>query len=62
MSSLERRLARIRKRVEAGEYVIAFTHTEKLRERKISAQDIEEAICKGMIIEDYPDDRRARVV
>lgn len=55
---LERRLAVIRERVERGDYVISFTHTEKLRERKIGAEDIEEAIRNGVIIEDYPDDRR----
>jgi hypothetical protein len=55
---LERRLAVIRERVERGDYVISFTHTEKLRERKIGAEDIEEAIRNGVIIEDYPDDPR----
>jgi len=56
--SLERRLAAIRERVERGDYVISFTHTEKLRERKLGAGDIEEAIRNGVIIEDYPDDPR----
>lgn len=55
---LERRLAVMRERVERGDYVISFTHTEKLRERKIGAEDIEEAIRNGIIIEDYPDDPR----
>lgn len=55
---LEQRLAVIRERVERGDYVISFTHTEKLRERKIGAEDIEEAIRNGVIIEDYPDDPR----
>ena len=55
---LERRLAVIRERVERGDYVISFTHTEKLRERKIGAEDIEEAIRNGVLIEDYPDDPR----
>jgi hypothetical protein len=55
---LDRRLALIRERVERGDYVISFTHTEKLRERKIGAEDIEEAIRNGVIIEDYPDDPR----
>ena len=41
-----------------SDYVISFTHTEKLRERKISADDIEEAIRHGAIVEDYPDDPR----
>jgi hypothetical protein len=54
----ERTLAVIRERVRRGDYVISFTHTEKLRERKISADDVEEAIYDGAIIEDYPDDPR----
>ena len=56
--SLKRRLAAIRERVERGDYVISFTHTERLRERKIGARDIEEAIRNGVIIEDYLDDQR----
>lgn len=56
--SRELRLAAIRERVERGNYVISFTHTEKLRERKIGAEDIEEAIRNGVIIEDYTDDPR----
>jgi hypothetical protein len=55
---LERSLTVIRERVEREDYVISFTHTEKLRERKIGAQDVEEAIRNGVIIEDYPDDSR----
>ncbi len=54
----ERTITVIRERVRNGGYVISFTHTEKLRERKISAHDVEEAICDGAIIEDYPDDPR----
>lgn len=52
------RLTIIRERVQRGGYVISFTHTEKLRERRIGAQNVEEAIATGMIIEDYPDDLR----
>lgn len=48
----------IRKRILSGRYVISFTHTEKLRRRKISLETIEEAIRGGEIIEDYPDDPR----
>ncbi len=48
----------IRKRILSGRYVISFTHTEKLRRRRISLETIEEAICSGEIIEDYPDDPR----
>jgi len=54
----EETLAVIRERVRRGDYVISFTHTEKLRERKISADDVEEAICDGALIENYPDDAR----
>ena len=53
---VERRLAVIRERMEHGNYIVSFTHTEKLRERKIGAEDIEETIRNGAIIEDYPDD------
>jgi hypothetical protein len=53
-----RRLTVIRERVERGAYVVSFTHTEKLRRRRISAQNIEEAIANGAIIEDYPHDPR----
>jgi hypothetical protein len=55
---LEQRLAVIRERVERGDYIISFTHTETLRERKIGAEDVEDAIRNGVIIEDYPDDAR----
>ena len=56
--SVERRLAVIRERMEHGDYIVSFTHTEKLRERKIAAEDVEEAIRTGGIIEDYPEDPR----
>ena len=48
----------IRKRILSGRYVISFTHTEKLRRRKISLETIEEAMHGGEIIEDYPNDPR----
>ena len=48
----------IRGKVLRGKYVIAFTHTEKLRQRRIKAWDIEEAIKTGTIIEEYPHDPR----
>ena len=48
----------IRARVAAGKYMISFTHTEKLRRRCIRAQEIEDAIASGAIIEDYPSDSR----
>ena len=51
-------LDRIRKRVDVGAYVVSFTHTEKLRRRRIGAQDIREAIGNGSIIENYVSDPR----
>ena len=36
----ERSLAIIRERMRCGDYLISFTHTEKLRERKISFGDL----------------------
>jgi hypothetical protein len=46
----------IRVKVKAGKYIISFSHTEKIRLRKIEAEEIEEAIYKGTIIEPYPND------
>jgi hypothetical protein len=51
-------LESIKAKISTGSYNIAFTHTEKLRRRRIRAQDIEEAIKVGKIIEDYPNDPR----
>ena len=48
----------IQEKIKRGKYIISFTHTEKMRSRKIKAEDIEEAISKGEIIEPYPDDPR----
>lgn len=48
----------MRAKVRAGKYIVSFTHTEKIRLRKIEAEEIEEAICVGTIIEPYPDDLR----
>ena len=48
----------IRTKVRAGKYIISFTHTEKVRLRRIEAEEIEDAICKGTIIEPYPNDPR----
>lgn len=48
----------IREKVKKGKYIISFTHTEKLRQRKIKAKDIEQAVETGTMIEDYPEDRR----
>ena len=51
-------IEKIRRKVEEGKYIISFTHTEKLRLRKIEASDLEQAILNGSIIEAYPDDPR----
>ncbi len=48
----------IKEKVSQGRYIISFTHTEKLRQRRMKAEDIERAIQTGAIIEDYPEDRR----
>jgi len=48
----------IRQKIRAGKYIISFTHTEKMRLRKIEAEEIENAILNGTIIEPYPDDPR----
>ena len=48
----------IREKVSQGKYIISFTHTERLRRRRIKAEDIEQAIHTGTIIENYPEDRR----
>ena len=48
----------IREKVKKGKYRISFSHTEKLRERKIEITEIEEAVSAGEIMEAYPDDPR----
>jgi hypothetical protein len=48
----------IQEKIRQGRYIISFTHTEKLRQRRIKAEDIERAIATGVIIEDYREDRR----
>jgi hypothetical protein len=48
----------IREKMEKGKYRISFTHTEKLRERKIGIAELEEAISIGEVIEAYLDDPR----
>jgi hypothetical protein len=47
----------IKRKVGEGRY-ISFTHTEKLRSRRIKATDIEQAVKSGNIIEDYSNDPR----
>ena len=48
----------IKKRGRQDKFRLSFTHTEKLRERKISIRELEQAISIGEIIEDYPTDPR----
>lgn len=36
----------IQEKVKTGKYIISFTHTEKIRLRKIEVKDIETAIIK----------------
>ena len=48
----------IKERVRLGKYKISFTHTEKLRLRKIEMAELEEAIITGELIENYPSDPR----
>ena len=48
----------IRDKIQSGKYIVSFTHTEKIRLRKINIEDIEQAISGGTIIEPYPDDPR----
>lgn len=48
----------IREKIMSGKYLISFTHTEKVRYRKIESKEIEESIYSGKIIEPYPDDPR----
>jgi hypothetical protein len=48
----------IREKIGRGRYTISFTHTEKLRQRRIKAEDMERALKTGKLIEDYPEDQR----
>jgi hypothetical protein len=48
----------IKEKVSNSKYKISFTHTEKLRQRKIEIRELEEAIFTGDIIEKYPADPR----
>jgi len=48
----------VRSRVLGGRCLISFTHTEKLRRRKLSLEAVEEAIRTGVVIEDYQNDPR----
>jgi hypothetical protein len=44
----------IKEKVKNSKYRISFTHTEKLRQRKIEIRELEEVISTGEIIEKYP--------
>lgn len=48
----------IKRKVGEGKYAVSFTHTEKLRLRRIKTGDIEQAVKSGNIIENYPNDPR----
>jgi hypothetical protein len=48
----------IQEKVRKEKYRISFTHTEKLRERRIEMREIEEVISACEIIEAYPEDPR----
>ena len=48
----------IRERILSGKYVVSFTHTEKLRRRRIALETVEEVVRVGQIIEEYPLDPR----
>jgi hypothetical protein len=48
----------IKEKVKNSKYKISFTHTEKLRQRRIEIRELEEAILAGEIIERYPTDPR----
>ena len=48
----------IKDKVRNSKYKISFTHTGKLRQRKIEIRELEAAIFTGEIIEKYPTDPR----
>jgi hypothetical protein len=48
----------IRRKILSRQYRISWTHTEKLRRRRISSLMIERAIETGIVIESYPNDAR----
>lgn len=51
-------ISKIKDKVRKGEFEISFSHTEKLRARKIGLQELKESTESGEIIEAYPDDPR----
>jgi hypothetical protein len=48
----------IRNKISLKKYTVSFSHTEKVRARRIRLDEIEEAILNGRIIEPYPEDLR----
>ena len=44
----------IKNKIMSGHYTISFSHTEKIRLRRITLAEIEEAVLDGRIIEPYP--------
>ncbi len=51
-------IGKIRDKITVDKYTISFSHTEKVRVRRIQLNEIEEAILNGQIIEPYSDDPR----
>ena len=51
-------IERIRGKIRVRQYEISFTHTEKLRRRRLGLGLLEQAILNGEIIERYPNDPR----
>ena len=48
----------IRDQIRQARFLVSFTHTEKLRRRRIEIEAIKEAVAGGGIIESYPEDAR----
>ena len=51
-------IEQLRHKTRNGQYDISFTHTEKLRRRRIEAEVLERVIISGEVIESYPNDPR----
>ncbi len=51
-------IEQLRRKIRNGQYDISFTHTEKLRRRKIEAETLEHVVIAGEVIESYPNDPR----
>ena len=48
----------IKRKIRSGCYTISFSHTDKIRLRRITLSEIEEAVLNGDIMEPYPDGPR----